>query len=130
MEVPDDDYKSVISADNGFEGFLDEFGLYFLDDEGRSNIDNDIFKRRITRRYNPDKIIAAYGFDGLYFDDSPFTVSLGSANLDYKSALKFLETDFNFSYLYIDIDFEQISEGTELQISFPEMTEAETIIIL
>ena len=128
--VPDESYRSVIGAENGFEGLLDEFGVYYQDVEGRSNIDDNIFKRRVNRKYNPEKVIAAYGFDGLYIDstyDHSLSVSSGSLILESESVLQFLETDFNFSYLYIDIDFEEISEGTEIRISFSEEA-AEKII--
>lgn len=129
-ELPDGDYRSVIGAENGFEGLLDEFGIYYLDEEGRNNIDDNIFARRVNRRYNPEKVIAAYGFDGLNFknaDNTPLSIIAGSINLDSDSVFQFLETDFNFSYLYIDIDFEEISDGAEIQISFPEKA-AEKII--
>lgn len=131
-EVPDINYKSIIGVENGFEGLLDEFGIYYLDEKGRNNIDNNIFRRRAERKYNPDKIIAAFGFDGLYSDEtdnSSLSVSSGSCILDYGSSFQFLETDFNFSYLYIDIDFEEISENTEIEISFPDMAEEKNIHI-
>ncbi|MCK5152808.1 MAG: hypothetical protein KAQ93_00490 [Spirochaetales bacterium] len=123
-KIPNSIYKSAIGVENGFEGLIDEFGIYYIDEKGQNNIDDNIFQRRSERKYNPDRIIAAYGFDGLYFDEinnSSLSVSRGSVILDYNSSFQFLETDFNFSYLYIDIDFEDISETTEIEISFPDM---------
>lgn len=124
-EVPDSKYKSIIGVENGFEGLLDEFGIYYLDENGRNNIDDNIFQRKVEKKYNPDKIIAAFGFDGLYFDEiSEFSLSepSGSYILESGSSFQFLETDLNFSFLYLDIDFEKISEASEIQISFPEMS--------
>lgn len=121
--VSDLHFKSIIGGGNGFEGLLDEFGIYFQDEEGGNNIDDNIFKRRVNRKYNSDKVIAVYGFDGLRFEDvyNPLLPVLsGSLVLNSGSEFRFLETDFNFSYLFIDIDFEQLSSGTELQIHFPE----------
>ena len=121
--VPDLHFKSIIGGGNGFEGLLDEFGIYFQDEEGGNNIDDNIFKRRVNRKYNSDKIIAAYGFDGLHFEDTYnplLSVLSGSLVLDSESVFRFLETDFNFSYLFIDIDFEQLSRGSEIQIHFSE----------
>ena len=129
--IPDLKYESIIGVDNGFEGLLNEFGIYYLDEMGRNNIDDNIFQRRVERKYNPDKIIEAYGFDGLYFNDinKSFLVSSGSVVIDYNSSFQFLETDFNFSYLYLDLDFEEISEHTEIEISFPGIPGAQKIHI-
>ncbi len=130
--IPNGNYKSIIGVENGFEGLLDEFGIYYVDEKGQNNVDNNIFQRKVERKYNPDKIIAAFGFDGLYFDDInnlSLPVSLGSAVLDFDSSFQFLETDLNFSYLYLDIDFEVISDVTEIQISFSEMSGAKDIHI-
>jgi len=129
--IPDLKYESIIGVDNGFEGLLNEFGIYYLDEQGRNNIDDNIFQRRVERKYNSDKIIEAYGFDGLYFDDinNSFLVSSGSVLLDNNSSFQFLETDFNFSYLYLDLDFEEISESTEIEISFPGMPDAQNMHI-
>jgi len=132
VEIPEGNYKSFISAGNGFEGLLDEFGVYYRDENGQSNIDNNIFLRRSKRDYNPEKIIAAYGFDGISYDENNIPSSLlnsGNLNLDYKSSFQFLETDFKFSYLYIDLDFEEISEDTGIQISFPDNPEIDDIYI-
>jgi len=132
LVVPEIEYKSIIAAENGFEGLLDEFGVFYMDDTGRYNIDNNIFLRRAEKIYNPDKIIAVYGFDGIYFDENNKSFPLltsGSKNLDYKSSFQFFETDFNFSYLYIDIDFEDISADTEIEISFPGLSEVKDIHI-
>lgn len=131
-DIPTTMYESVIGVDNGFEGLLDEFGIFYSDAKGYSNIDNNIFQRRVEKKYNPDRIIAAYGFDGLYFDEahnSFLPVASGSVILDYNSSFQFLKTDFNFSYLYIDIDFEDISEATEIEISFPDMNGAKNLHI-
>lgn len=130
--VPDVNYKSLIGADNGFDGLLDEFGIYYRDEQGRNNIDDNIFEREVNRKYNSDKIITAYGFDGLYLDNvngSSFSVLSGSLHLDSKSEFQFLETDFNFSYLFIDFDFEQIIHGSELQIHLTEGSEEKIIHI-
>jgi hypothetical protein len=124
LNVSDTNYKSIIAGGNGFEGLLDEFGVYIKDDKDRNNIDDNIYQRSVDKKYNSDKIIAAYGFDGLFFENNnnpSLSVSSGSLKLDYKSSFKFLETDFNFSYLYIDIDFEQISNASEIEISFPDL---------
>lgn len=125
-------FKSIIGADNGFKGFIDEFGIYYQDEKGGSNIDDNIFKRRVNRKYNSDKIIAAYGFDGLHLNDiyNPLLPVLsGSLVLSSKSEFRFLETDFNFSYLFIDFDFEQLSGKLELQIHFPEESSEKTVHI-
>ena len=127
--VPDENYRSVIGAEKGFKGLLDEFGVYYLDEEGRNNIDDNIFERRINRKYNSEKIISAYGFDGLYSDDSLLSILSGSLILDSESIFRFLETDFNFSYLYIDIEFEEISDDAEISIDFPEESGEESIHI-
>lgn len=130
-EVPDNKYESIIGVESGFEGLLDEFGLFYLDKLGRNNIDDNIFQRRAYRKYNPEKILAAYGFDGLYFDDidNQLLLSFGSAIIDYSSSFQFMETDLKFSNLYLDIDFEEISESTEIEISFPDLADTQNIYI-
>ncbi len=131
-EVPDSNYKSIIAVENGFEGLLDEFGIYYLDEQGRNNIDDNIFQRKVEKKYNPDRIIAVFGFDGLHFDElSKYSLSepSGSYILNTGSSFQFLETDLNFSYLYLDIDFEEISEASEIQISFPGMSGTKDIHI-
>jgi hypothetical protein len=129
-EIPNGSFKTIISGENGFEGLLDEFGVFTKDEKARNNIDNFIFNRKIFREsHNPDKIIAAYGFDGLFLDNSSLETSLWNVIVDYKSILNFLETDFSFSYLYIDIDFEEISKDTELHIIFPDTEGEEDIKI-
>ena len=121
--VPEGDYNTVLGGDSGFEGLLDEFGVYYQDEQGRNNIDDNIFKRRVNRKYNYGKVIEVYGFDGLYSDyafDPRLAVSSGNLDLIYKSEFQFLETDLNFTNLYIDIDFEQITHGTEIRIHLSE----------
>jgi len=127
--IPVGNFKTIISGENGFEGLLDEFGVFTKDEKARNNVDNFIFSRKSYRKYNSDKIIAAYGFDGLFPDDSALNISEGSLILNYQSVFEILETDINFSYLYIDIDFERISEDTELKIIFPDRAGAEDIKI-
>ena len=130
--VPDLDFKSIIGGSDGFEGFIDEFGIYSQDAEGGNNIDDNIFERKVNRKYNSGKVIAAYGFDGLRFEDihnPSLSVLSGSLVLDSGSVFRFLETDFNFSYLFIDIDFEQLSHGSEIQIHFSEESSEKIIHI-
>ncbi len=114
--------NSYIGGNTGFKGLIDEFGIYTKDEEGRANIDNNIFNRRVDRSYNPDKVIAAMGFDSLDYSYGAYEISTGGE-------LKFAETDFNFSHLFIDIDFMDISDDTEIHIDFPEEDEIESLHI-
>ena len=117
----DGNYVSVIGADKSFEGLMDEFGIYNKDKDGNDNIDDNIFPRKINREYNSDKIIKAFGFDGLHYFDNKNTalkVNMGSLYLDPGSVFQFLNSDSDFSHLYIDIDFEEISDATSFGIIF------------
>jgi len=121
--ILDGNYISVIGADNSFEGLLDEFGIYNKDKDGNDNIDDNIFLRRINRKYNSDKIIKAYGFDGLYFSDKnnpSLKVNMGSLYLEPGSVFQFLNSDSDFLHLFINIDFEEISDSTSFEIIFPD----------
>ncbi len=119
--IPDGNFISVIGAGNSFEGLLDEFGIYIKGKNGKNDIDDNIFLRKISREYNSDKIIKAFGFDGLYFSDnnnSSLKVKMGSLYLEPESDFQFLNSDSDFLHLYININFEDISESTSLEISF------------
>ncbi len=119
----DGNYISVIGADDSFEGLLDEFGIYNKDKVENNNIDDNIFLRKINREYNSDKIVKAYGFDGLYYSDDSnpsLKVNMGSLYLEPESLFQFLTPDSDFSHLYINIDFEEISDVTILEIIFSD----------
>ncbi|MCF6334957.1 MAG: hypothetical protein L3J12_04390 [Spirochaetales bacterium] len=115
-------FNSLIGGSLGFKGLIDEFGIYVRDEEGRANIDSNIFNRRVSRRYNPDKVIAAMGFDDLNYSNGVYEISPGDE-------FEFVETDFNFSHLYIDIDFMDISDGTEIHINFSGEDDIESLHI-
>jgi len=121
--ILDGNYISIIGADNSFEGLLDEFGIYNKDKAGNDDIDDNIFLRRINRKYNLDKIIKAYGFDGLYFSDDnnpSLNVNMGSLYLEPESVFQFLNSDSDFSHLYIEINFDKISDDTSFEIIFKD----------
>ena len=128
----DSNYISVLGADNSFEGLLDEFGIYNKDKDGNDNIDDNIFIRRINRKYNSDKIVKACGFDGLYYSDDnnpSLKVNMGSLYLEPGSVFQLLTPDSDFSNLYIDIDFEEISDDTILEIIFSGQDSEKKLLI-
>jgi len=128
----DGNYISVIGADDSFEGLLDEFGIYNKDKVGNNNIDDNIFLRKINREYNSDKIVKAYGFDGLYYPDDSnpsLKVNMGSLYLEPESLFRFLTPDSDFSHLYINIDFEEISDAAILEIIFSDQDPENNIYV-
>jgi hypothetical protein len=59
------DGTSVIGGPNGFTGVIDEFGVYFRDDQGRASPDPAQYLRVAQRRYGQSLVFAG-GFEGIY----------------------------------------------------------------
>jgi hypothetical protein len=49
----------------GFRGIIDEFGVYYRDDERRPAIDSGVFKAAMSARFG-NRLVYAEGFEGLF----------------------------------------------------------------
>ena len=59
------DGTTVIGGPNGFTGVIDEFGVYFRDDQGRPSPDPAQYQRAAGRKYGQNLAFAS-GFEGIY----------------------------------------------------------------
>ncbi len=84
--------KTVIGGENGFAGIIDEFGVFYRDENGAPSTDPGLFNRAALEKYK-DALVLAEGFDGLSLP-SGFTMSgtgsldLGLVSLPKEAALK------------------------------------------
>jgi hypothetical protein len=62
------DGKTTIAGENGFEGIITEFGVYFRDEFNRPSVDPAIYREAMMRKYGR-LLILAEGFEGLYLPD-------------------------------------------------------------
>ncbi len=61
--------SAAIGGPDGFQGVIDEFGIFFKDSRNRAAIDPNIYYEKASEQHGSD-LIYAEGFDGLYFPDS------------------------------------------------------------
>ncbi len=62
------DGETTIAGENGFEGTITEFGVYFQDEFNRPSVDPGIYREAMTRKYGR-LLVLAEGFEGLYLPD-------------------------------------------------------------
>jgi len=55
--------RTVIGGENGFVGVVDEFGVFYRDEQGRPSIDPGLFARAALASHG-DALVLAEGFDG------------------------------------------------------------------
>ncbi len=59
------DGKAVIGGEKGFIGIVDEFGVFYRDDQGRPSPDPGLYRRAALTEHG-DALVIAEGFDGPY----------------------------------------------------------------
>ena len=57
--------QSFIAGENGFNGIIDELGIYHVREEERIEVDDEVYARAMAQKYGGD-FVYAEGFDGLY----------------------------------------------------------------
>jgi hypothetical protein len=87
------DGTTVIGGQNGFTGVIDEFGVYYRDDQGRASADPSQFLRAEQRKYGQSLVLAS-DFEGAYLPSSMTTegkaaMAPGALTLPPDSALVF-----------------------------------------
>ncbi len=55
---------SQISGENGFTGLIDEFGIYYRNNEGRNSVCDGIYREMYAKNVYGDNLVFADGFDG------------------------------------------------------------------
>ena len=60
--------ETTIAGQNGFEGTITEFGVYFRDEFNRPSVDPGIYREAMIRKYGR-LLVLAEGFEGLYLPD-------------------------------------------------------------
>jgi len=60
--------ETTIAGENGFEGTITEFGVYFRDEFNRPSVDPGIYREAMIRKYGR-LLVLAEGFEGLYLPD-------------------------------------------------------------
>ena len=86
-----EDGTTVIGGPNGFTGVIDEFGIYFRDDQGRPSPDPAQYLRVAQRKYGQNLVFAS-GFEGVYLPagmalEGKAAITPGAATLSTDSAL-------------------------------------------
>ncbi|MEE9308324.1 MAG: hypothetical protein V3V57_12450 [Spirochaetia bacterium] len=60
--------ETTIAGENGFEGTITEFGVYFRDEFNRPSVDPSIYREAMMMKYGR-LLVLAEGFEGLYLPD-------------------------------------------------------------
>jgi len=60
--------ETTIAGQNGFEGTITEFGVYFRDQFNRPSVDPGIYREAMRRKYGR-LLVLAEGFEGLHLPD-------------------------------------------------------------
>jgi len=70
-----EDGITTLGGDGGFSGILDEFGVYYKDNQNRFSADGGLLEREL-KNIDSGSLIWAAGFDGSYLDEG-FIASTG-----------------------------------------------------
>ncbi len=115
--------KTVIGGDDSFSGIIDELGVYYLDDKGRSSLDSTQFNKSI-KDASSNSILFADGFDSFYLDDYKVSrknykhsvSSLDVRNVKIETKEIVLDDTYNKVELALN-SFEEISGNFKFDIS-------------
>jgi hypothetical protein len=110
--------SAVIGGDGGFEGILDEFGVYFRDDGDQPSPDTDIFRSAMEQVYG-EKLVYAEGFESRNVPDSlgirgDVRVDAGRLILNSGSSVLFPDFAFRSEELQVVASLERLA-GSELR---------------
>lgn len=115
---------AVISGENGFSGFLDYTGIFFQDEEKRSDIDDGMYMRAVIRHGKSETTDLIEGFDGLYIPQSinelninNKSISIGGGNLIIEPGgmVTLVEAESDVAGIEIHA---QVSEGRDKAVFF------------
>jgi hypothetical protein len=112
------DGTTVIGGQNGFTGVIDEFGIYYRDDQGRPSSDPDLYLRTAQRKYGRD-LVLAYGFEAPYLPsgmtaEGKAVAVPGALTLPPNSALVFSGVNLAKGAVSYTLDMSQDSARTAL----------------
>lgn len=115
---------AVISGENGFSGFLDYAGIFFQDEEKRSDIDDGMYRRAVIRHGKSETTSLIEGFDGLYIPQSinelninnkDITIGGGDLIINPGGMVTLLAAESDFAGIDINV---QVSEGQDKAVFF------------
>jgi|GEM_PF-1735667 len=100
--------RTVIGGENGFRGVIDEFGVYFRDEEQNPSTDANLF-RKAQREEHGAALVYAEGFEGITVPDNLQTngvvsVAGGSLYLDPGASVLFPAFLFENEDLILEVE--------------------------
>ncbi|MFW5728991.1 MAG: hypothetical protein ACOCYG_04950, partial [Spirochaetota bacterium] len=118
---------SVIGGDNGFVGVIDEFGIYFRDEDRNPTSDLTVF-RKAQERLHGDDLVYAAGFERPDVEEElevegEIRIAAGDLVLQPGSSVVFPEFLFRDQDLILEIEAQEPEASPETAFDFRDLNE-------